>query len=112
MKVHVYHHFCTTDPGLAQLLAGVNRLEKLLMNQTEAISKLETAFQGMKTAVADGVANITGDIKGLQDQLTTLTDLTPENQAKVDEMVAGFQSVADQVTALANIVPDKPAAEV
>ncbi len=92
--------------ALDHLLAGVTRLENHLMTQDEAIQKIQEASDAMKIAVNAGVLNITADIKGLQDQLAALTDLSPANQAKVDALVSGFQQVADQVTALSNIVPD------
>ena len=89
-----------------QTLAEIRQIKDLLMTQNESIKALKDAVDASKAKISDAVANLAADIKGLQDKLGTLGDLSAENQAIVDGVIADMGKAADSVKTAADIVPD------
>lgn len=118
-------------PALQALLLNtlLPKLEQILMNETEALAKLDELGTKLDQSIATGNANlalaqkISGETTGLLVEIQTLKDLAGQqpglSQAFTDKLAAVFSkadgvqtTLADAQTALTgvdNLVPD-PAA--
>ena len=78
-----------------------------------AISDYAAGVKESFTKINDGITGLAGDIKGLNDKITALQasqgQVTPEDQALLDEIQALAKAAADKITALDGLTPPVPA---
>jgi hypothetical protein len=103
VTVNHYFHGTAHDPRIDNILADTSAIKEQLMTNTQAFKDLGDRFESFKSAVTDGMANIRGDIQRLID---AKDQMTPENQAVVDSLEAGFTAMAQDVSTTAGIVPE------
>ena len=110
-------------PALAAIQQQLHSIEEKLMTQNESIAALKAANDALKqTAVAgfqqlgDALTNIKADEAAIIAKLGQMGDLSAENQAIVDGVIADAQALAisiqqqaDAAKAVADSIPDEPA---
>jgi len=110
-------------PALAAIQLQLHSIEEKLMTQNESIAALKAANDALKqTAVAgfqqlgDALTNIKADEAAIIAKLGQMGDLSAENQAIVDGVIADAQALAisiqqqaDAAKAVADSIPDEPA---
>jgi len=117
-------HLVVEQPSSEEdaVLEKLKKLEELIMAQNESIQALKAAAAEQNAALnaaldqmAQAQANIAADEQTILAKLNTLGDLTPENQAIVDQVVADFKAVATKSQAqakafqdLADSIPETP----
>lgn len=101
------HEFgwCKSHAGLATK-TDLQEMEKIIMSK---ISDFATAQNAFNDQIDQAVTGLTGDIKTLNDLITTLQNsngaITPEDQASLDALQARAKTIADKLTALDALTP-------
>ncbi len=96
-------------PALSVIQQQLHSIEDKLMTQDDSLKALKDANDALKASTDAAFAeedaaldNIKADINGLVAKLATLGELTPANQAIVDDAVAGAVALAGKVQARAD----------
>lgn len=110
IRIDVFHHLAADvpkDSSLAQILAGILKLEKQMSKQDDSINALKSAFDGFKadvgatmTSISGSLDNIVADEAAQTAKLDALDGLSPANQAVVDDVIAGMQATSASLTAV------------
>ncbi len=99
IDVHVHHH---GDPVLVHIHQC---LEKIM----SAISDFASKVKAHQDAEDAAIAGLTQDVQTLNDKITALQNsqgqITPEDQALLDDITARGQTIADKLTALDALTP-------
>jgi uncharacterized coiled-coil protein SlyX len=128
-RIDVYHHFpekLADDSKVLLILQRLVDLETHMSKQDDAIDAAVAAANEKFTAIGSSLdtmaaaqTNIAADEAKILAELKTVptSDLTPENQAKLNGVISGLAALADrsaaQATAfqtLADSLPDAPVA--
>lgn len=111
---HHYHHLAGDegkDSSLADILAGILKLEKRIMKTDDQIaafkSDVDAKLAGIQTSLgtmASAQTDIAADEKNILDQLKNMPadGLSPESQAILAGVVASLGTVADSSKAQAD----------
>jgi len=110
-KIDVYHHIVFGGQNSSLILDAVEKLEKHLMTQDEAVAAFKAAADAQLTALDTALDNIAADEKAILDKLKTLGGLSPANQAILDQAVADLTNRVAKTKALADSIPDTPVVE-
>jgi hypothetical protein len=91
---------------LADLLCKLDIRLRRLDLKVATVSDLKQVAQDVKTALTGAQERISADVQALNDKISALPSLSPEDQASLDESVA---SLRDSVASLSSIdpVPDE-----
>jgi hypothetical protein len=113
IRIDVHHHHTVEvlsgDSRLDQILLGVVNLEKHMAAQDEKIDAFKAATDKKLAALGVAIDNISADEAEILRKLTEINanqDLTPENQAKLDAVLASLDSAVTKSQALADSLPD------
>lgn len=101
-EIHHYHHF--PDSEASVVLAKLEEIRKqgiqIMSSISEFAGKVNAAFEGISTAV-DGVK---ADVEGLKAKIQELQDsagqISPEDQALLDDIQAKAESAATKLAEL------------
>jgi predicted nucleic acid-binding Zn-ribbon protein len=90
---------------LALLVVMLHIQRKIMSKVSEMNAAVKASFAQMNTAI-EGVK---GDVASLNDKITALQnssgELSPEDQAALDEIQSTAQAMADKLTALDSLTP-------
>ncbi len=108
MRLDVHHHF-EIDRGTEHKLDAILTLGRQIMTAvSDFAAKLATFTDRQDAAIAD----LRADVQNLNDQIAALNNsagqITPEDQALLDGIVAKASSVSDKLDALDQLTPPKP----
>lgn len=108
IHLHIHHHY---DALLGQL----ERMEERMSQIDDKLTAFQTAVNDAFAKVDTALANITADETNLLQQIeelkNSLTDLTPDQQAKLDAVVTAANDMAARTQAVADAVPEPPTPE-
>ena len=95
-----------------QILAGIARLEKSMSAADTKITQFKAAVDAKFAVLSASLDNIAADEANILAQLKAIppADLSPESQASLAAVVTQLTAMADRSQALADSIPDTPAA--
>lgn len=97
---------------LRSSLGIVKKLEQMEIRIMSAISEFSTKLQAFFARSDAAIAGLTADVESLADQIRKLQEtagqITPEDQALLDDIEARTDAVATKLEALDNLTPPTP----
>lgn len=91
---------------LVQVLAALLRLEQHMATQDESFAAFKAATDANFAEMDANFANIVADETNILNQLKTIGQLSPANQAILDAAVAALTARVAKSKAIADTIPD------